>query len=409
VFIPTEERTRLERDLTGKDRERFLRLSYYVTPFFGDATKRLLTAVPPDEVRIALQLSVDPVLGKAPSRRMGALGSGRVNIARAFELLPMLVKDPRPFENEGEEVIGEPTVTDFYAHAIAIGAGAGSKPRVRVMRRPNEAIDWLAYGEGFLGGVDVAVADLDGVEREEVVTVPGVGGGPHVRVFDEFGALSSQFFAYESSLTGGLRVAVGDTDVDSDTLPEIVVLPRSGSRVLRQFLPDGILVGSWEIPKEIVDPRLTMADVNGNGEDEIIITNGAGAEPRVWIFEHDGRLLNSFSAYDATFRGGITVSSIVSGNKEVIVTGTGVGGGPQVRVLSLLGALVSQFFAFGESDRNGVAVSGWGQATGSDYVLTLSQNDGRSELRAFTHIGVPVGVIADVSDLGKSASIAAGH
>jgi hypothetical protein len=52
VLIPSDERARLERDLSGKDRERFLRLSYYVTPFFGDSTKRLLTAVPPDEVRL---------------------------------------------------------------------------------------------------------------------------------------------------------------------------------------------------------------------------------------------------------------------------------------------------------------------------------------------------------------------
>ena len=362
-----------------------------------------------DEVRIALQLAVDPIIGKAPSRRVGALGSGRINLARALDLLPMLVKDLRSFEREGEEVVGTPTVSDFYAHPIVLGAGKGSKPLVRVIRRPGEAIDWLAYGEGFVGGVDVAVGNLDGTGRDEVVTAPGAGGGPHVRVFDEFGALSSQFFAYESSMTGGLRVAVGDTDVDSDTLPEIVVLPRSGSRVLRQFLPDGVLVGSWEIPEEVVDPRLTMADVDGNGEDEIIIANGVGAPPRVWVFDYDGRLLNSFLAYSQTFNRGVFVGSIPSGGREAIVTGTGAGGGPQVRALSILGVLVGQFFAFDESDRNGVGVSGWSPSLGTHHILTLSLNDGHLELRAFTLQGVPVGVIGDVSDFGKSASIAAGQ
>lgn len=48
--IPLEQRGSLERRLLGQ--ERFLAMSFYVTPFFGDATLRLLTAWPPDEVRL---------------------------------------------------------------------------------------------------------------------------------------------------------------------------------------------------------------------------------------------------------------------------------------------------------------------------------------------------------------------
>jgi hypothetical protein len=50
--VAPEVRARVERDLTGRDSTKFLKLSYFVTPFFGDASKRLLTAVPPDEVRL---------------------------------------------------------------------------------------------------------------------------------------------------------------------------------------------------------------------------------------------------------------------------------------------------------------------------------------------------------------------
>jgi hypothetical protein len=49
--IPAEERVRLERDLIGRG-DKFLRLSFYATPFFGDASKKLLTSVPPEEVRL---------------------------------------------------------------------------------------------------------------------------------------------------------------------------------------------------------------------------------------------------------------------------------------------------------------------------------------------------------------------
>jgi len=52
TLLTIEERSAIERDLTGPDADRFLRLSFYATPFFGDATKRLLTPVPPEEVRM---------------------------------------------------------------------------------------------------------------------------------------------------------------------------------------------------------------------------------------------------------------------------------------------------------------------------------------------------------------------
>ncbi len=50
IHLPPEQAASLERDLKGQ--ERFLRVSMYATPFFGDATKKLLTAVPPEQVRL---------------------------------------------------------------------------------------------------------------------------------------------------------------------------------------------------------------------------------------------------------------------------------------------------------------------------------------------------------------------
>ncbi len=61
THLPQQDRGILERDLTGKHSEKFLRLSYYVTPFFGDASKKLLTPVPPEEVRLLNQPSGTPI------------------------------------------------------------------------------------------------------------------------------------------------------------------------------------------------------------------------------------------------------------------------------------------------------------------------------------------------------------
>jgi hypothetical protein len=48
--VAPEDRASVEQTLSGPEADRFLRLSMNVTPFFGDASKRLLTPYPPDEV-----------------------------------------------------------------------------------------------------------------------------------------------------------------------------------------------------------------------------------------------------------------------------------------------------------------------------------------------------------------------
>ncbi|MFZ5442692.1 MAG: hypothetical protein ACOZQL_21965 [Myxococcota bacterium] len=59
VAIPPAQITELERRLTGD--ERFLRVSMFQTPFFGDATKRLLTPVPPELVRLLDDTAGKPI------------------------------------------------------------------------------------------------------------------------------------------------------------------------------------------------------------------------------------------------------------------------------------------------------------------------------------------------------------
>ncbi len=48
--VAPEDRAVLEQTLTGPEADRFLRVSLYITPFFGDASKRLITPYPPEDV-----------------------------------------------------------------------------------------------------------------------------------------------------------------------------------------------------------------------------------------------------------------------------------------------------------------------------------------------------------------------
>ena len=57
-----------------------------------------------------------------------------------------------------------------------------------------------------IGLVELSDDELN-VVAGGVITAPGPGGGPNVRVFD---ASTSTFFAYDVIFRGGVRVASGD-------------------------------------------------------------------------------------------------------------------------------------------------------------------------------------------------------
>lgn len=60
--LSAEDRSKLQQDLSaGPSSVRYLRFSSYLTPFFGDASKRLLTPHPPEEVRLLNDTQGKPI------------------------------------------------------------------------------------------------------------------------------------------------------------------------------------------------------------------------------------------------------------------------------------------------------------------------------------------------------------
>jgi len=66
---------------------------------------------------------------------------------------------------------------------------------------------FMAYPEGFRGGVRVAALDVDGDGQAEILTGAGPGGGPHVRAIGPGLAEAASLFAYDPRFTGGVTVA----------------------------------------------------------------------------------------------------------------------------------------------------------------------------------------------------------
>src|SRR4051812_22842748 len=68
----------------------------------------------------------------------------------------------------------------------AVATGPGTPALVSIFQASNGVpiFTFSPYGTGFQGGVRVAVGDVNGDGESDVVTAPGPGGGPNVKVFD---------------------------------------------------------------------------------------------------------------------------------------------------------------------------------------------------------------------------------
>lgn len=266
----------------------------------------------------------------------------------------------------------------------ATGAAAGQPPEVRLYDADNKEVKrFLAYHEGFLGGVNVALGDVTGDGVADIITAAGAGGGPHVKVFDgrTFEEIVS-FYAYDPGFTGGVSVAVGD--MNGDARPEIVTgAGPSGGPHVKVF--DGRTlteIRSFYAYDESFRGGVSVAVGSAIGDSlpQIITGAGAGGGPHVKMFDpHTLAEVLSFYAYDPGFSGGVNVAADGLGH---IVTGAGPGGGPHVKVFDYNSPVLKEtasLFTATETDSGGVrVVFGRGQVT-----ATTRLADGETEVDRF--------------------------
>jgi hypothetical protein len=251
------------------------------------------------------------------------------------------------------------------------GVSGGSHVRAFALDGTPQPTSFLAYDPGFLGGVRVAVCDVDGDGADDLVLTPGPGGGPHIRVarLDAAGAPAADlasFLAYDPGFLGGLWVACGD--VDGDGVPDVITGTDvgGGPHVRAVSLAGGTpteIAGFFALPPGFTGGvRVAAGNVDASDRDSIVEGAGPGGGPQVRVLKLAGgtvQELASFFAYPGGFTGGVFVAAgrLLSDGRAQVVTGPGAGGAPQVRVFSGTGADTGiAFFAYDVGLLGGVTV-----------------------------------------------------
>jgi hypothetical protein len=112
---------------------------------------------------------------------------------------------------------------------IVTGAGEGGSSHVQVFDATTGQVlfSFFPYDIGFLGGVRVAAADINGDGIADLAVGTGPGGAAHIRVFDGRALLQGQasellgFLAYHPFFHGGVYIAAAGAA--AGTLPPPVV------------------------------------------------------------------------------------------------------------------------------------------------------------------------------------------
>ena len=293
----------------------------------------------------------------------------------------------------------EDRVVPEASPAFAVGAAPGEPAAVRLYDQAGGLIRTLApFDPAFLGGVRTALADLTGDRVNDVVAVPGPGGGPIVAVYDgATGEAVSTFYAAADTFRGGLTVAAGD--VGNGVTGVAVGLDAGGPPEARVFTTAGLLrrsITAYE-PGFAGGVRVALGYA-ANGNVAVFTAPGAGGGPRVRGFEvRSGDVVADFLAYEDGFRGGVYLAAgdLTGDGVSDVVTGAGAGGGPRVRAFGGQGeGAVRDFFAADPALDAGVrvGVAGDGPTAG---VVALVAGDGRA--RVFGPAGTPTDRLTELA------------
>jgi hypothetical protein len=286
-------------------------------------------------------------------------------------------------------------------HDIVLSADTPSGTEVKAVDTSGTQLaDFYVLDSAIVPGASTAAGDLDGDGKAEIVLGggptnapwPPVANGPaqRVAIYRSDGVEVHEFDAYPGLFQGGVRVALAD--IEGDSRPEMLAAPGPGMEPeigiwSQHWVPGvdrGTRLGHFLAFGSSFRGGVSVAtdDVTGDGHAEIIAGTGKGVAAEVRVFDRDDHLLYSFSPFGA-YDGGVTVATgdlDADGRAEVVVgtlTGTARirvydGTQPEGPTISPFGADDAGVeVAVADVDGSGRGLIVAGEATGDNPSLSL--------------------------------------
>ena len=292
-------------------------------------------------------------------------------------------------------------------------------PEVRVFSAGGSLeMNIMAYSRLFGGGVAVAAGDILGDDRLEIVSVSGQGGRTHIRGFTNRGVFNGvSIFPFHPNFRGTADLDLGDTDGDGQD--EIIVSQASdGDTRIKVYKPSGKIVAEWLAfaPEFKGGVNIAAGDINKDGRDEIVVGAGAGGNPHVRVFDGAGKYLGlDFFPQPADFRGGIDVAlgDVDKNGVAEIITSAASMGTANIKVYrpEASKTVIGNFVAFSDDYKDGARVAaGDIDSDGVVEILASRASNSVSEVKSFKYNGQPAKfskVIYD-NDFRGGVNVAAG-
>ena len=155
---------------------------------------------------------------------------------------------------------------------LIVGSGLNEKAKIAIFNNVGEKVgerdlDFL----NSYGGLNLAAGDVNNDGKNEIILAGGYGNKPEVFILDGKFKVISKFQAQDSKNVSGLNLAVGD--VNGDGKKEIVVAASfKGTSRVTVFDGNGQKISEFESYAKPYNygVKLAVGDVNGDGKKEIV-------------------------------------------------------------------------------------------------------------------------------------------
>lgn len=301
---------------------------------------------------------------------------------------------------------------------ILATSGPGEETRMQAYDSHGNAIGSQIkdlFPANYKGGAGIVSIDAENNGLKDQLLIFALqNGGPQTRLFGlkESGQMifKGQMFVFDKKIRDGLSVTSGDFDNDGYQDDIATCLTGNQSPTIRVY-QDVKGVDHWKMIKEFtasfgkVGCNLGTFQYDGGAEEILVTPNHGSSEPRVYIYNVNGILKNTFFAYDRGLTSGISASGIddriyttpnngsshvrvfdkhgnpksfwwayqknirgdfrnvagdidLDGKKEILISPIGANG-PHILSFESTGKLRTwpNFFAFNKNIRNGVSIA----------------------------------------------------